>query len=107
PSLPCVAYLGNGDLLDFDRVPPDQDFFPTSLQAKSGPVSTLEAGDVYCLKLFTMAGHAWIRVTDPGVEASTAPGYGPSFAFRVNQSLPYYAYDRTAADLAGTCGASW
>lgn len=54
-----------------------------------------------------MAGHAWIRVTDPGVEASTAPGYGPSFAFRVNQSLPYYAYDRTAADLAGTCGASW
>ena len=102
----AIAYLGNGNLVDFDGVPPDSRFYPFSYQAKSAlgaPVSTLEAGDVYCVKLGTMPGHAWVQITDPGNMGTT----GPSFCFRVNSTLPYYAYDETAADSGNSCNTGW
>jgi hypothetical protein len=106
PSINAVAFMGNGKLVDHDGVPPDSRFYPLSTQAKfasGAPVSTLEANDVYCVKLGTMPGHAWIQITDPGTMGTT----GPSFCFRVNKTLPYYAYDETAADLGNNCSGSW
>jgi hypothetical protein len=106
PTINAVAFMGNGKLVDHDGVPPDSRFYPLSTQAKAAlgaPVSTLEVNDVYCVKLGTMTGHAWIQITDPGAVGTT----GPSFCFRVNKSLPYYAYDETAADAANSCSVSW
>lgn len=105
-SLNSIAYLGNGRLVDYDFVPPNSQFYFQSVQAKSAsgaPVSTLQLNDIYCVKLNSMPGHAWMQITDPGVMGTT----GPSFRFRVNSSLPYYAYDETAADAATNCSASW
>jgi hypothetical protein len=107
-----IAYLGNGDLLDYDFVPPDADFFQTSGQAKaSAAVTTLESGDIYCVKTATMpGGHAWIEIIDPGAltTGGAAPtGNGTSFEFRVNRNHPYYAYDETAADAGNTCSTTW
>ena len=98
----AIAYLGKGQLVDFDGVPSDSDFFPFSTQAKNAkgaPVSTLETDDVYCVKLGTMPGHAWVQIIDPGHMTVT----GPSFRFRVNKTLPYYSYDETAADSGASC----
>jgi hypothetical protein len=110
PALKAIAYLGNGQLVDFDGVPPDSDFFPFSTQAKKAkgaPVSTLEANDVYCVKLGTRPGYAWVQITAPGVMGTT----GPSFRFRVNGTKLYYSYDETAADGTGTtstgCNFNW
>jgi hypothetical protein len=108
PTLKSIAYLGNGDLLDYDRVPPDSSFFTTSTQAKGGAVSIVESGDIYCFKLSTMPGFAWAEITDAGLFVAGAPGsYGPSFEFRTNQTKPYYAYDETAADSGNTCSTTW
>jgi hypothetical protein len=109
PSVNAIAYLGTGKWVDYDGVPPDSEFFPLSTQAKKAkgaPVSTLQADDVYCVKLATMPGHAWLQITDPG---NMAQDDGPSFRFRVNSALPYYAYDETAVDAGGgtSCSASW
>jgi hypothetical protein len=101
-----IAYLGTGRLVDYDSVPPDSNFYIYSTQAKAAsgaPVSTLELNDVYCVKLNSMAGHAWVQITDPGTMGTT----GPSFRFRVNSKLPYYAYDETLADSGNACNASW
>jgi hypothetical protein len=105
-SLNSIAYLGNGRLVDYDFVPPNSQFYFQSVQAKSAagaPVSTLELNDVYCVKLNSMPGHAWVQITDPGTMGTT----GPSFRFRVNSILPYYAYDETGADSQNTCSTQW
>jgi hypothetical protein len=108
PSINAIAYMGNGQLVDFDGVPADSDFFPLSTQAKKAkgaPVSYLQTNDVYCVKLGTMTGHAWVQITDPGQMTIT----GPSFRFRVNKTLPYYSYDETIADANAPsgCSTSW
>lgn len=101
PAAPAtnIAYLGKGDLVDFDSVPPASAFFNSSMTAKGGP-ATLEAGDVYCIQLLSPTGaHAWVQVTDSG-----SPNvYGPAFIYRVNSTQPYYGYERTAADNLNLC----
>lgn len=97
-----IAYLGNGNYVDFDRVPPDSDFYSQSGASKlaaGAAVSTVEAGDIYCVKLWTVPnGRAWVQVKAVGT-----PGIsGPTFNFRVNASQPYYAYFQTVPDASGT-----
>jgi hypothetical protein len=118
-AVSSIAYLGNGNLVDFDVSPPrPNSFFPTSPAAKQYAISVgaapaaattnIQAGDVYFLDLWTIPGaHAWIQVTDPGdyVPPTAGGGYGPSFRFRVNSTLPYYAYDPTPNLTA--CSAAW
>ncbi len=96
-----IAYMGNGDLVNFASVPPSASFYSSSNSAKSAAgssVTLLQSGDVYCAELLS-GGHAWIQIINPGLQGS----YGPSFRFRFNGTLSYYAYDRTASDIAGTC----
>jgi DNA-binding beta-propeller fold protein YncE len=94
-----VQYMGNGPLVNFAAAPVTESFVSsaTSKLAVGAPVSTLQAGDVYCFQL-SGGGHAWLQVNNPG-----SPTVGPSFRFRVNTTQLYYAYERTAADIAGTC----
>jgi len=98
----AVAYMGNGDLVNFAAAPVTGAFYGGSAAAKAAagaPVTTLQAGDVYCVELASLSGHAWIQIIDPGKAGSA----GPYFRFRVNTTLPYFAYDRTVADVAGLC----
>jgi hypothetical protein len=125
-----IAYLGNGNLVDFDKVPPDSSFYVRSIDAKAGGIVVSElpsvkasglkakgihsqivpstafnlaVGDIYCVKLSTIPGaHAWIQITDAGLLNSS----GPSFIFRENDSTPYYAYEQTAFDTQGGCSTS-
>jgi hypothetical protein len=118
-ALSSIAFLGNGSLVDHDRTPPDNSFFFTSsAAAKQYAVSTgfvgssattnVEVGDIYFVNLKSIASaHAWVQITDPGFPSTISSGYGPSFRFRVNGTLPYYGYDQTSADTSGTCSASW
>jgi hypothetical protein len=100
-----VAYLGNGNWVDFDRVPPPTAFYSTSTAAKAAAgaaVTTLQTGDIYCVTLGTIANaRAWVQITNPG----TVSTQGPNFIFRVNDQVPYFAYERTPGDLsaAGNC----
>jgi hypothetical protein len=97
-----IAYLGNGDLVDFDYVPPASSFFTTSLAAKGGAAATLQAGDIYCVQLQSpVGGHAWVQVTNPGALPTAPIIYGPGFRFRLNSTLPYYAYEQSTADQSG------
>jgi len=105
-----IAYLGNGDLVDFDRVPPASQFFQYSYQGKAAAgagVTLLQTGDIYCVRAdnsYKVAGvHAWVQVTDPGTIGAT----GPSFRFRVNSTLPYFAYEQTSPDVASTCSPNY
>ena len=61
-------------------------------------MTTLQSGDVYCVLLGT-GGHAWMQINNQGVTGTT----GPSFRFRVNTNLPYYAYEQTTADKNVNC----
>jgi hypothetical protein len=96
-----IAFLGNGDFVDHDVVPPDSAFYSQSAVAKAAdgaPVTVLEAGDIYCVKVATIPGaHAWIRVKTPGAGMTT-----PTVHFRVNDSKPYFAYYQTPPDATGT-----
>src|SRR5258708_6079312 len=102
-----MAYMGNGELVDFDGVPPASRFYAFSYAAKAAagaPVTTLQAGDIYCVRLASSpGGHAWIQITDPGVVNNT----GPSFRFRVNSKLSYFGYEQNTADLGGNCSSGW
>jgi len=94
-----VAYLGNGDLVDF-AMAPSGGYVASSGAAKyaaGAPVTLLQAGDIYCVKL-SGGGHAWVQITNPGSIL-----VGPSFRFRVNTTLPYYAYEQTTIDQSGNC----
>jgi hypothetical protein len=94
-----IAYLGNGDLVDFDSVPPATSFYPTSLAAKPGG-APFQVGDIYCIQLQTSGGgYAWVQITDVGNPNS----WGPAFIYRINTTYPYYAYQQTSADLDNTC----
>jgi hypothetical protein len=112
PVAKSIAYLGKGDLVDFDMIPDPSLFFPFSYQSKAAagaPVTTLEAGDIYCVNLVSIPpvngvfSHAWVQITDPGVPNT----YGPNFRFRVNSTLPYYGYEQTPADLGNTCSQNY
>lgn len=100
-----VAFLGKGNWVDFDFVPPSSSFYAQSSAAKAAmgaPVTTIEQNDIYCVELGTLpGGHAWVQITDPGIMSLQ----GPHFIFRVNEQLPYYAYQQTQADLttSGNC----
>jgi hypothetical protein len=111
-----IAYLGNGNLVDYDRVPADSSFYVDSNDAKESviggsvsvsglstntshvsihakdlsPLYNLRTGDIFCLKLTSVPNaHAWIQITDPGLAGTK----GPSFVYRINRTEPYYAYD--------------
>ncbi len=104
-----LAYLGNGEMVDFDRLPPVSQFYAFSYTAKAAagaPVTTLQAGDIYCVALASIpGGHAWVQITDPGVVNNT----GPSFRFRVNSTLTYYGYEQTNVDITskGACNSGY
>lgn len=98
---PVVAYLGNGPMVEFPIVPPDSWFQVDSQRAKGGAEAV--PGDVFCVRLTTMPGHAWIQILDPGQYNNN----GPRFRFRVNRFQPFPAYDRTSADMGVTvCGSN-
>ena len=107
PSANVVAFMGKGEMVDYDGVPPDSHFFPYSYQSKGAagePVSFLETGDVYCVKPHSLlGGYAWLQITDPGV----ANVRGPNFRFRVNTTKPFYSYEQTAADTGNNCGTNY
>jgi hypothetical protein len=87
-----IAFLGNGNLVDFDVVPADSAFQSIG--------SVLHTGDVFCVKLSTIPNaHAWIQITDPGSWTTR----GPSFVYRVSTTKSYYAYETTAFDQLGGC----
>ncbi len=94
-----IAYLGNGNLVDYDFVPPDANFATTTAVAKaSGPI---QIGDIFCVKLnSTLGAHAWIQITNPG---NGIMYQGPFFRFRVNTTQPCFAYERTQADVNNVC----
>jgi len=122
-----VAYLGNGNLSDYDYVPSDDQFFSDSESSKNnvlnpssskptpivtqsrirrtsklmtGPNLDLEAGDIYCIKLYSLPGaYAWVQVTDPGDYNNSV---GPSFRFRISTD-PFFSYYQTYADQTQTC----
>ncbi len=106
-TLNSIAYMGNGNLVDHDGVPDASRFSSASTICKTAALgadtNSIEAGDIYCVKLNTIpGGFAWIQMLTAGSFPTC-----PSFIFRVNKSLPYYAYDQTAADSAGGCSVSW
>jgi hypothetical protein len=94
-----VQYMGNGPLVNYAAAPVTETNIcsATSKLAAGAPVSTLQAGDVFCFQLLG-GGYAWLQVINPG-----SPTVGPSFRYRVNTTVPYYAYERTTADTAGSC----
>lgn len=98
-----IAYMGNGNLVDFDKVPPATDFYSISTSAKtSGPI---QIGDIFCIKLTTIpGGYAWIQVTDPG---NGTMYRATSFRFRLNSTKSYFAYERTQADMNSTCSGTY
>jgi hypothetical protein len=132
-----IAYMGNGDLVNFAYVPntvffksrsdfsktavvnpaaatptiqisilgaskakdlasPDAalELTPTPTVANSTN-SDLAVGDVYCIQPPSIpGGYAWIQIINVGV-----PGVsGPSFIFRANSTVPYFAFQRTGID---------
>ncbi len=89
-----IAYMGNGNLVNYAYVPPVTQFWTTSLGAKG--VLDIAAGDVFCIHLSSGA-HVWLQVVNPGVYNSIAP----TFRFRLNRNLNYYAYDPTTCDWNG------
>ena len=96
-----ISYLGNGDLVDFDYVPPYSKFTTNSGAAKAAPVSV---GDIFCMTVGTVPGaHAWFQVVTLG---NGTLYVGPIFRYRIS-TLPYFAYQRTIPDLTGTCNSGW
>src|SRR5581483_1017228 len=100
--LRTVAYLGNGNLVDYDYLPSASAFQINSDLAKGSPVSI---GDIFCLSLGSIPGaHAWIQVTNLGNGINYV---GPQFRYRVTSLLPYYGYEQTGADIANACSTMW
>lgn len=106
--LTSIAYLGNGNFVDYDYVPPASAFQTDSSVAKGSPVSV---NDIFCLKLLSVpatgGGHAWLQVTGVPQTLVTGGTVGPTFRYRVNSTLPYYGYEQTTADLTNTCSTSY
>jgi|GEM_PF-6375847 len=95
-----IQYLGNGPLVNFAAAPSTETAVSSAVSksAAGASVTTLQAGDVYCV-LLSGGGHAWMQINNAGAVSIS----GPSFRFRVNTSVPYYAYERTTADTSGPC----
>ncbi len=94
-----VAYMGNGNLVQF-AMAPTSGYVASSTAAKQAAgasVTLIQAGDIYCMKL-AGGGHVWLQISGAG-----SSSVGPSFRFRVNTTLAYYAYEQTAIDLSGNC----
>ena|SRR5579872_80077 len=103
PTPNSIAYMGKGNFVDYDYVPVASSFSASSTVTKTSP-NFVETNDIYCIKLNTIpGGYAWMQITTPGGPFPTCP----TFIFRVNKIHPYYAYDRTAADINNTCSTSW
>jgi hypothetical protein len=103
PTPNSIAYMGNGNFLNYDYVPVASRFSASSTLTKTS-TDFVETNDVYCIKLNTIpGGYAWMQITTPGGPFPTCP----TFIFRVNKTLPYYAYDRTTADLSNSCSGTW
>jgi len=91
-----VAYLGNGDLVDFAPVPPPAQFYSYSSESKAAVLGTtranalLAAGDVYCFNLNLIpGGHAWVQVV------RIENGNLAHLRFRVNSYYPFYGLEET------------
>jgi hypothetical protein len=109
-----VAYLGNGNFVDYDYVPPGSAFQTNSGLAKGAPISV---DDIFCIDLLSIpvsvgGGHAWMQVTNTGTGAPSA--VGAQFRYRVNSTAPYFGYEQTNADLSApvsalpvSCNGAW
>jgi hypothetical protein len=114
-----IAYLGNGNFVDHDRIPPNTSYFFTNSGAAkqyamsvglapAAPTTDVQVGDIYYILLSSINnGQAWVQVTDPGFPSTISSGYGLSFRFRVNSTLPYFGYEQTTADQTNSCSPSW
>jgi sugar lactone lactonase YvrE len=101
-TINSIAYMGNGNFVDYLQLPAASAFATSSslskgLVVKSGSTA-LAPGDVYCAKL-SGTGYAWLQITS--VSAA-----GPVFVFRVNTTLPYCGYEQTTADAAAIAAGS-
>lgn len=94
-----IQYMGNGPLVNYAAAPTTETATLSSASKTAAGASNanLQTGDVYCV-LLSGGGHAWMQINSPGSSI-----IGPSFRYRVNTTLPYYAYERTTADLSGIC----
>jgi hypothetical protein len=100
---PTISYLGNGDLVDFCYVPPVTSFAANSALAKGGVA--VATGDVFCITPPSLPGaHVWVQVADVG---NGTLYQSAKLRFRVNTTVPYYAYERTAPDIASACATMW
>ena len=63
-----VAYMGNGNLVNFAMAPANGAVTASaaSKQAAGAPVTTLQAGDVYCFYIPSATAHLWLQITNPG-----------------------------------------
>jgi len=91
-----IAYLGQGELVDFAYVPDDSHFFANSGDAKAAAGNStraIQVGDVYCFKSFAVTGgFIWIKYYGSGVYSVD----DPKFIYRINGSgTPYPVYDNT------------
>jgi hypothetical protein len=79
-----VAYLGQGELVDFAYVPDDSRFFANSGDAKADAGNStrpIQVGDVYCFKTHSVVGgFAWIKFYGSGVHTVD----DPKFIYRIN-----------------------
>ena len=115
----CIAYMGNGNLVNFAEIPPTASFKTQASNSKSSVLGTTSAiitpalNDVFCVKLKS-GGYAWLQITNPGTVSGTVLpsiranigvglSVGPSFVFRLNTTVPYFAYQQSTADLSGAC----
>jgi hypothetical protein len=127
-----IAYLGNGNLVDFDYVPSNNVFsyssgvsksrvldpssgIPTPVptfvgtaqarkNTKGSTVSTLdlETGDIYCIKLVSLS-NAYAWVQVID-PGNYSNSTGPSFRFRISTD-PFFSYYQTSGDQLQNC--SW
>jgi hypothetical protein len=95
-----VAYMGNGDFVNYLNVPPITSFSNSSSTSKKavlgGNAQPVAVGDVYCVKILT-GGYAWLQITNAGVVGVS----GPSFVFRLNTTKNYCGYEQSKVDGAG------
>ncbi len=95
-----VAYMGNGDFVNYLTVPPNSRFSNSSSASKvivlGGTAQPVAIGDVYCVKILT-GGYAWLQITNAGVIGVS----GPSFVFRLNTTQNYCGYEQSKVDGAG------
>jgi hypothetical protein len=92
-----VAYMGNGNFVNYLTVPSSSRFSNSSSTSKAavlgGNAQPVTTGDVYCVKILT-GGYAWLQITSAGV-----PGVsGPGFVFRLNTTLNYCGYEQSKVD---------